>query len=120
MARQTTEGADRTWKDWLNIVLGILIMLAPWIADETSNQQAVINAALAGLAILMLAEFDIVAVRSWAEAGQIAAGVWVAISPLVFGYSAEGMLRYWHLIAGGLVALLGALELFQSKGPAGR
>lgn len=115
MARGTADGGDRTWKDWLNIVLGVLIVLSPWIADETGNHQAVVNAALAGIAVLVLAELDLVAVRSWAEVGQIAAGVWVAISPLVFGYSASGTLRYWHLIAGGIVALLGALELYQGK-----
>jgi hypothetical protein len=37
--------SHRNWEDWLGIFLGIVIVLAPWIAEETANSSAVINAA---------------------------------------------------------------------------
>ena len=103
----------RAWEDWLGIGLGLTIMLAPWVVSETSNQAAVVNAAVAGLAVLLLAELDLVKIRRWAEVGQLACGIWVATSPLIFGYSGTGMLRVWHIVAGLLVVILAALELWQ-------
>ena len=106
-----TRNSHRAWEDWFGIVLGIVIALSPWATNETSNQPAVLNAAVAGLLVMLLAELDLVSIRRWAEAGQMVCGVWVAISSWIFGYS--GTLRVLHLIAGLLVALLGALELWQ-------
>jgi hypothetical protein len=73
----------------------------------------VINAAVAGFAVMMLAELDLVSFRRWLEAGQIVCGVWVAASPFIFGYSGSGTLRAWHIAAGALVAILGLLALWQ-------
>ncbi len=114
MANMKLRSSDRTWEDWLGIALGIVIALAPWIVEETQNEAAVVNAAIAGLAVMMLAELDLVALRRWTEIAQIVCGAWVAASSLIFSYSGAGTLRFWHLIAGLIVALLGFLELRQS------
>jgi hypothetical protein len=113
MAHQNPQQTQRGWEDWLGIIMGIAIVFAPWIVDETSNHRAVLNATCAGAAILMLCELDLVQMRRWPEVGLVALGAWVAISPFVFGYSANGSLRLWHVIAGIAVALLAANELRQ-------
>ena len=107
--------SHRSWEDWLSIGLGIVAMLAPWIVNEISNQAAVVNAAVAGIVILLLAELDLVKFRRWAEVGQIVCGMWVATSPFVFGYGEIGELRVWHIVTGLLVTFLGALELWQQS-----
>ncbi|MBU2582124.1 MAG: SPW repeat protein [Alphaproteobacteria bacterium] len=108
--------SHRSWEDWLSIALGVVIMLAPWIVEETSNQAAVVNAALCGIAVLLLAELDLVSFRRWAEAGQLGCGLWVAASPFVLGYSGGSELQIWHTVSGLAVALLAALELWQKPG----
>jgi hypothetical protein len=113
MADWKLRSSQRTWEDWFGILLGIVIALAPWVTEETRNEPAVVNAALVGFAVMMLAELDLVAFRRWVEVGQLVCGIWIAASSLIFGYSGEGALRIWHLVAGLLVALLGFLELRQ-------
>ena len=44
------------------------------------------------------------------------AGLWLIASPYIFGYSDDGMLRFWHTSLGGLVVLLAALQLWQDWG----
>lgn len=105
--------SHRSWEDWLSIGVGLVIILAPWIVNEISNQAAVVNAAVAGIAILLLAELDLVKFRRWAEVGQILCGIWVAASPFMLGYGGTGELHLWHISAGLLVVFLGALELWQ-------
>ena len=107
--------AHRTWQDWVALGLGILIGLAPWLARETADRAIVLNAALIGVLVLVLAEIELVKLRRWPEIGQLACGLWQTASPYVFGYAGTGQLRYWHFMLGVLVALLAALELWQDR-----
>ena len=65
--------SHRNWEDWLGIFLGIVIVLAPWIAEETANSSAVINAAVAGLFVMILAEADLVDFSPlyWSKSGGV-------------------------------------------------
>jgi hypothetical protein len=119
MAEWNLRSTRRGWNDWLGIVLGILIALAPWIVEEVANSPAVANAAIAGLIVMVLAEADLVNFRRWIEVCQLLAGAWVAASPFVFGYATSGSLRILHIIAGIAVAALSILELQQNKKAAG-
>ena len=108
--------SHRAWEDWLGMAIGSVIVLSPWLTKESADPQIVLNAAVAGFAIMMLAELDLVQCRRWAEAGQLVCGAWVATSSFIFGYSGSGALRYWHIVAGLTVVLLGSLELWQLNG----
>lgn len=111
MAEWNLRSTRRGWDDWLGIWLGILIALAPWIVEEISNSPAVVNAAIAGLIIMVLAEADLVNFRRWIEVCQLIAGLWVAASPVIFGYATAGSLRFLHILAGIIVAALSFFEL---------
>ena len=87
------ESSHRNWEDLLGIFFGVVIMLAPWITEETSNSSAVLNAAVAGLVVMILAEADLVDFRRWIGASQLVCGAWIAASPLIFGYGSSGSLR---------------------------
>jgi hypothetical protein len=113
MANTSRPRPHRTWQDWTGIALGIVIGLAPWLIDETGSRAAVINAAVAGVVVLALAELELVKLRRWPEIGLMLAGLWVALSPLVLGYAGAGHLRYWHFLAGAGVVGLAGLELWQ-------
>ena len=107
--------SHRNWEDLLGIFLGVVIMLAPWITEETSNSSAVLNAAVAGLVVMILAEADLVDFRRWIGASQLVCGAWIAASPLIFGYGSSGSLRIWNLVMGVAVVALSLLELRQTK-----
>lgn len=103
----------RSWEDWLGMVLGLAIALSPWATGDAVGPRAVWNAALVGVLVFFLAELEYVALRRWEETGQILLGLWLVLSPYIFGYANAGALRFWHSTLGGLVILLAALELWQ-------
>jgi hypothetical protein len=111
MAIWNLRNSNREWNDWLGILFGIATALAPWIVEEVSNSPAIVNAAIAGLIIMLLAEADLVNFRRWIEASQLACGIWVAASPFVFAYAESGSLRFWHFVLGLAVAGLSIFEL---------
>jgi 4-hydroxybenzoate polyprenyltransferase len=107
--------AHRTWQDWVVLGLGILIGLSPWLTGEAADRAVVVNAALIGVLVFVLAEIELVKLRRWPEIGQLVCGLWQTVSPYVFGYAGAGQLRYWHFILGAFVALLAMLELWQDR-----
>ena len=109
----------RTWEDWLGMLLGVLIVVSPWF--PFSNHEVIdgergtmiLNKFVVGMLVFGLGQLEYVALQRWEEVGEIALGLWLIASPFIFGYSGDEALRAWHIALGAIVALLGALQLWQ-------
>lgn len=106
----------RSWEDGAGLLLGMIVGLSPWLSEETAIQAAVANAAVVGVAILLLAQLELIQARRWEELAELACGLWLLASPFIFGYAHANQLRYWHWALGTLVVLLATLELWQMSG----
>jgi hypothetical protein len=110
----------RTWEDWCGMLLGVLIVLSPWFPTPAGHEVVdaersfvILNTFTVGILVFGLAQLEYVALQRWEEVAEIVAGLWLIASPYIFGYSDDGVLRYWHASLGGLVVLLAALQLWQ-------
>ena len=108
----------RTWEEWFGMLLGVLIALSPWLPGQVRPAGVdfsivITNTVAVGLMVLALAELEYVALRRWEEVVSAFLGAWLIASPMIFGYSADGVLRFWHSSLGGLVVLLSTLQLWQ-------
>lgn len=110
----------RTWEDWCGMVFGGLIVLSPWFPTQDSHAYAnanhsavIINTLAVGVLVFGLAELQYIVLRRWEEVAEIFLGLWLIVSPYLFGYSGDGMLRFIHTSLGGFVVLLAALQLWQ-------
>jgi hypothetical protein len=110
----------RTWEDWLGMLLGVLIMVSPWVptqADhalgDANRNYVILNTFTVGILVFGLAQLQYVSLRRWEEVAEIVVGLWLIASPLIFGYSGAGLLRFSHSSLGGVVVLLAALQLWQ-------
>ena len=112
-------GTHRPWEDWLGMLLGVLIMVSPWFPIQVSDvvdverSHLVLNSFVVGMLVLGLAQLEYVALHRWEEVASIVLGLWLIASPNIFGYSDDQALQLWHILLGGLVALIGALQLWQ-------
>ena len=112
-------GTHRPWEDWLGMLLGVLIMVSPWFPMQVSDvidverSHLVLNSFVVGMLVLGLAQLEYVALHRWEEVASIALGLWLIASPNIFGYSEDQALQLWHILFGGLVAMIGALQLWQ-------
>ena len=69
--------------------------------------------ALHGLAVLALAQLELVRLRRWEEIAQLACGLWLSSSPFIFHYAHQDHLRFWHWALGVIVSALALFELWQ-------
>ena len=109
----------RSWEDWFGMLLGLLIVVSPWFpfsnhdVMDAERSTMILNTFVVGMLIFGLAQLEYVALQRWEEVGEIVLGLWLIASPFIFGYSGDEMLRIWHAVLGGIVVLLGALQLWQ-------
>jgi SPW repeat len=110
----------RPWEDWFGMLLGALIVVSPWFPMQASHEVVdsersimILNTFVVGMLVFGLAQLEYVALQRWEEEAAIALGLWLIASPFIFGYSGDDMLRIWHATLGGLVVLLGVLQLWQ-------
>jgi len=106
-------GRHRNWEDWLGMLLGVLIGLSPWFPGQMGTQTMMFNAVVVGALVFVLGELEAADLHRWQEGGEIALGSWLVASPFMFGYSANGTLRFWHFVLGAVVVILAVLELWQ-------
>jgi hypothetical protein len=105
----------RTWEDGVGLALGLIIGLSPWFYDEPVVPVVVLNSALVGLAVLLLAQLELVRLRRWEEIAQLACGLWLLGSPFIFHYAHQDHLRLWHWVLGSAVSVLALFELWQDR-----
>ena len=107
----------RSWEDWASLILGVLIGLSPGFDQGTAGSYpyVMLNAIVIGFIVVAMAIFELAIVERWDEEVNLVCGLWLAVSPIIFGYSGTGQLRIWHFVLGGLVAAIAALELWQDR-----
>jgi SPW repeat len=106
-------GVHRAWEDWISMLMGVLIVISPWMANAVDSQFVVMNTIIVGVLVLSLAQMEIMVPRASEEWLELACGLWLTASPFVFGYASSGGLSYWHFVLGALVVLLAVIELWQ-------
>lgn len=103
----------RRWEDLASLAIGLVVLLAPMIIQETHEARVYFSAGFAGCMIAALALLEMVSLRRWEELLEMAFGLWLAISPYVLGYG--GATATLHVVAGIAVILLAILEYWQDR-----
>ncbi|MGE0079985.1 MAG: SPW repeat protein [Thiohalomonadaceae bacterium] len=102
------------WQDWVNLVLGVWLFVAPFFGIGATSEAAVWNSYLAGIAIVVFAWASLAKPQRWKEWINLIIGVWLIISPFALGYTALQGAMWNHIIVGLLV---GADALWAMNSP---
>lgn len=98
--------------DWSNLVLALILFVAPWVLGFAGDTAAAWNAWVCAVVIALLAGAAIRSFVEWEEWANVALGIWVAVSPWLFGVDGVAAVLWSHLILGALVAVLAACRLW--------
>jgi hypothetical protein len=100
------------WQDVVNLVLGALLFIAPWVLGFSDAGLVATSAWVFGIIVAGLSLAAIFAYQTWEEWVAAAIGAWVFISPWVLGAASNPRILWSSLIVG---ALLVALALWSSS-----
>ena len=99
------------WEDWLGVALGVWLLASPWTLGYAGSSGATMNALLVGTALVFLEQLNLEAHEDLEEWMDIAAGVWLVVSPLIVGFTQVGAAAINAIAVGTLTVVLAALAL---------
>ena len=103
------------WQDWASFALGLWLAASPWLLDYSHIESATANAAFMGLALALGSHFEVSFDETAAEWFNLAAGLWLVLSPFLLGYSSEPMVTVNSIAIGTGVAALASSALSLEK-----
>ena len=106
-----TQFKMKRWQDQLILLLGLWLVVTPWVYTYPQGSPQMINAVVSGLVIAVLAAFDLYKTYFWAVVVNLLVGIWVAVSPWVLRLAEQSTLMWNFVIAGIAVAVLALWEL---------
>ncbi len=102
------------WKDAVNLVLGLWLVISPWALNFMLVEAPTWNAFVVGVVIAVAAAAALIAFNQWEEWVEAALGAWLIVSPFLLGFSMEFYATWNQIIVG---ALVGALAVWSAMEP---
>ena len=103
------------WQDPVNLVLGLWMLVSPWVLGHQAETNPTWNAVILGILIAAAALFALFRVMAWEEWVSVAFGIWLVISPWLLGFSALVAAMWNAVIVGVIVAALALWALSTDK-----
>jgi hypothetical protein len=97
----------------MNILLGAALFLSPFLLGFTSDIAAAAHAWLSGALVGFVAFIALAELEEWEEWINLALGVWVIISPWLFGFHGVTHAMWAHVVLGAAVAIFAAAEIWK-------
>ena len=93
------------WEDWAGVVLGVWLLVSPWILGYSEHFAATANAVLLGI---VLASEELMHLGRHEDAEEwvdVIAGLWLVVSPAALGFGALAA-PLINTVAVGLLAIM--------------
>ncbi len=100
----------RHWQDWASWVLGLWLILSPWILMFWQQTSALEDAVVTAFLLLLVEVVTLSAFRLWEEWINVVLGVWLVVSPFMLGFTGATTIANF-VIVGALVIILALNEL---------
>lgn len=101
----------RYGQDWLNLVLGVWLMLSPVFGVGTGATAASLNAGMVGLVVATVAMFSLSRPHLWQEWTNLALGLWLMVAPAALGFAGLTQAVWNHFAVGASVTILAGWAL---------
>lgn len=109
------ERITRHWQDAVNALLGLWLVISPWLFVYAGHTAAAWNAWVVGVIVLVAAIAALTRFHEWEEWVNAVLGLWLIISPWLTGY-AEVTAAVWnHVIVGILTAVLAVWSAWRAR-----
>jgi hypothetical protein len=106
----------RQWRDGVNFLLGIWLIVSPWALGYMTETQPAWNAYVVGVIVAVAAVAAIAAFHEWEEWVNVVLGAWLIASPWLLGFSANMTIVWNQAIVGVVVGILALWSAYSEHG----
>ena len=110
-------GKRRFGQDWLNMFIGLWLLLSPVFGVGAASQAASINAALVGMLVATVALFSLSRRNRWQQWTNIVLGAWLVAAPFLLGFSQIPSAVWNHVAVGASIIALAGWALLRMRRP---
>lgn len=103
------------WQDPVNAVLGVGVVLSPWVLGFQDMTLAMANAVVIGLALIAAALGAIFVPRAWEEWTEAILGLWLVVSPWALGFNTHYQATMNALVIGAVIVALALWTLMTDE-----
>jgi len=118
MLKNITRRTEDTAIYAVNAIVGICLLLSPWVLGYAELASAAWSTWLTGAAMTLVSLGALITLSEWEAWVNMLLGAWAVVAPWILGFSTTAAAAYTHVIAGLIVIALAAVELWSmKKGP---
>ena len=106
------------WTSGINLIAGLYLIISPWLYGLGMTTAGAVNSLIFGIIIAVLAIVHLSAIRvTWPSWLNALCGIWVIISPWVYGYGNNAPFMASSVIVGIIVLVLAIWSASASPRP---
>lgn len=102
-------------QDRINLGVGIVLFISPWLLQYTDMTAATVNAWLCGVVVAGVATAALISFRQWEQWHGIAVGAWIILSPWVLGFAPLVPIAGLHVLLGLMLVASECWEIWQVR-----
>lgn len=103
----------KRWQDWGSLVLGVWLLLSPWILGFSGTGVAMWSTFIAGVVVAVMAYMHLRGGPVWEEWVSLLLGIWLVLSPWIVGFRGDSSPTWNAVILGVLVGILAIISVRQ-------
>ena len=116
MGKETSIGSGSGWKDSIELVVGLWLLVSPLALGFFSNPVASITTITVATVVFFVSQLGIANQQPWEEWVNLSAAVILIVSPWLFGYASVVAATWNAIAAGALLVLLTVLQMVEEYG----
>lgn len=109
---------QQRWQDRVGLVLGILLILAPWVVGFSGMAAAAASAWVIGVATVVFFGIALAKPGQWEEWVNLVLAIVLLLSPFVLGFTGVAGAAWSHWILAILIGGDAIWALYQARGQA--
>ena len=117
MPYETSWGGGRSIQDWIMLVCGVLLFVAPFAMGFSDDAAAARAAWVGGIVIAVMAIAALVQFAEWEDWVALIAGVAMIVAPWALGFAALREAVWTFVILGLITAIASVSEIWMLHSP---
>jgi hypothetical protein len=104
----------KRWQDWCNVVIGVWLVMSPWLLGFDDQRNAALAAWILGAAVVAFAAIGAYIQKTWEEAINVVLGLVLIGAPWMFGFSDQQTPTANAAFSGVLVFVFAILAMLRN------